>query len=136
MLHILETRRDKRIAGRMCSLHWAGLFDRIKTLTGCDLPELSPDRPAPMEIDLIKPKRKNLNPSLRLKIYNRDGGICQICGKKTRFFRSSYDSPFDPDDRVAGSVDHIIPIKHGGTNDELNLRWACRSCNCSRGARP
>lgn len=81
-------------------------------------------------------KRKSMNPSLRLKIFNRDGGACQVCKKQTRFFNSSYDSPFNGDDRVAGSVDHIVPVRKGGTNEETNLRWVCRSCNCSRGARP
>lgn len=82
--------------------------------------------------DETKPKRKYINNSTRMRIWNRDGRTCQICGVPTRFFRSGYDTPFDRDD-VAGSVDHIIPVSKGGTNDESNLRWACRSCNCSRG---
>ena len=79
--------------------------------------------------------RKYMNPSLRMKIFERDGGVCKLCGAKTRFFRSSYDSPFSSSSTVAGSVDHIIPVSKGGTNEESNLRWVCRSCNCSRGNR-
>lgn len=78
--------------------------------------------------------RKYLNPSLRLRIFNAAKGICSSCGDLTRFFRSSYDSPFS-DGPKAGSVDHIIHVSNGGTNDENNLRWMCRSCNCSRGNR-
>ena len=78
--------------------------------------------------------RKYMNPSLRLKIYKRDKGICSSCGELTRFFKSSYDSPFDSGPK-AGTVDHIIPVSKGGTNEEINLRWMCRSCNCSLGNR-
>ena len=48
----IRSRRGKRIAGRKISFLWAGLFDRIKTQHGCDLPEFPPDRPAPKEIEL------------------------------------------------------------------------------------
>ena len=80
-------------------------------------------------------RRKYLNQSLRRRIFERDKGICQICGAKTRFFRSGYDDPFSRDGTKAGSVDHITPLTKGGTDDESNLRWCCRSCNCSRGNR-
>ena len=79
-------------------------------------------------------RRKSMNDSLRHKIFERDGHKCQICGALTRFFNSGYDTPFGNLPR-AGSVDHIHPVSKGGTNDESNLRWVCRSCNCSRGAR-
>lgn len=80
------------------------------------------------------PKRKYLNQSARRAIYDRDHGICQLCGNATRFFRSAFDTPFDVGPR-AGSADHLIPVSLGGTNDPSNLRWACRTCNCARGNR-
>ena len=33
----------------------------------------------------------------------------------------------------ASHVDHIVPRKYGGTDEDANLRAACRSCNQRRG---
>ncbi len=33
----------------------------------------------------------------------------------------------------ATHVDHVLPIRFGGTNSLANLRAACRSCNLRRG---
>ena len=76
-------------------------------------------------------KRKYISFKIRRKLFEGSKGLCQICGTQTRFFKSLYDTPFQ--ETSAGSVDHIIPISLGGSNDENNLRWTCRSCNCSRG---
>jgi 5-methylcytosine-specific restriction endonuclease McrA len=78
--------------------------------------------------------RRYIPYKIRKLVYERDGKRCQICGEPTRFFRSGYDTPFDRGP-VSGSVDHIIPFSKGGSHSPENLRWACRSCNCSRGAK-
>ena len=85
-------------------------------------------------MEYLTAKRKQIPFKLKQLVYKRDNKRCQICGKQTRFFKSLYDTPFDREPR-AGSVDHVIPISKGGTNDIENLRWACRSCNCARGNR-
>jgi hypothetical protein len=40
-----------------------------------------------------------------------------------------------PDDRLSKfQIDHIIPIKHGGSDDTANLCLACLKCNGFKGA--
>lgn len=51
----------------------------------------------------------------RLRILNRDGWVCGYCG--------------DPLEGSNATVDHIVAIAHGGTDDDTNLISACRSCN-------
>ena len=56
--------------------------------------------------------------SVRIVVYERDGHMCKRCGSS--------------DDL---SVDHIVPQRHGGTDDYDNLQTLCRSCNSRKGAR-
>jgi hypothetical protein len=57
----------------------------------------------------------------RLKVLRRDNWECQIQGLGCL--------------GTATTVDHIHPKAWGGTEDESNLRAACRSCNQGKGAR-
>lgn len=54
--------------------------------------------------------------ALRQEVFERDGWQCTYCG-----------SVEDP------TIDHIVPLIRGGTNDMDNLTPACRSCNSSKG---
>lgn len=60
------------------------------------------------------------------KLYMRDGGICQICGKAIDFDRDS-----NADDYP--SIDHIIPLSKGGLHKWDNVQLACRRCNYIKG---
>lgn len=60
-------------------------------------------------------KRKSLTKKERFEVFKRDSFTCQYCGAKA------------PD--VILEVDHIIPVKEGGTNDIMNLITACFDCN-------
>lgn len=70
--------------------------------------------------------RKHYDPSITLKkLYERDGGICQICGE-----------PCDWDDMEWGchgptypSLDHIIPRSKGGDHKWENVQLAHCICN-------
>ncbi len=54
------------------------------------------------------------------ELYERDGGRCGICRKPCVYGEAS--------------VDHIVPIAHGGDHSYQNTQLAHHSCNISRGA--
>ena len=60
-------------------------------------------------------KTNNANwKKLRNRILQRDNFTCYLCGNE------------------ATTVDHIIPLAKGGTDDEWNLAGACKRCNYSK----
>ena len=65
-------------------------------------------------------KRKAIGKKVRFDVFKRDSFTCQYCGKSA------------PD--VILHIDHIIPIKDGGTNAITNLITACSGCNLGKGA--
>lgn len=67
---------------------------------------------------------------LRVKVFAAYGTVCWLCGEGIDMTLSST----NPHDRMAPSVDHVVPLMHGGTElDILNCRPAHRSCNSRRG---
>ena len=60
-------------------------------------------------------QRKSLTKKVRFEVFKRDSFICQYCGSKA------------PD--VILEVDHLNPVKEGGSNDIMNLVTSCFSCN-------
>lgn len=57
--------------------------------------------------------RKGMSPF----VFERDNYTCRICGATEHL-----------------SVDHVVPLYLGGTNDFENLQTLCLSCNCRKGA--
>jgi 5-methylcytosine-specific restriction endonuclease McrA len=55
----------------------------------------------------------------RLAIYARDGGKCHLCHRQVSVHRFT--------------LDHLVPLAHGGAHTALNLAVAHRRCNESRG---
>ena len=59
------------------------------------------------------------------EIFERDGYICQLCGKKTR-----------PDckwtHKLFPNLDHIIPLSKGGSHTKSNTQCLCRRCNVTK----
>lgn len=64
------------------------------------------------------------------QVFERDGWICQLCGKKTpeRLRGSTHDD--------APEMDHIIPLAAGGSHCYANVHCACRRCNIDKGDQP
>lgn len=62
-------------------------------------------------------------------VYRMDGGICYLCGCKCNY----NDFIQNGDVFIAGdmypSIDHVIPLAHGGTHTWGNVRLAHRKCN-------
>jgi hypothetical protein len=61
---------------------------------------------------------QHLQPLIAPAVFELAGYRCALCGASERL-----------------SVDHIVPLDQGGTNDIRNLRALCRSCNSRKGAR-
>jgi hypothetical protein len=64
--------------------------------------------------------RKALSKKVRFEVFKRDGFECQYCGC--------------PPSKAPLQVDHIHPVKEGGTNEIDNLVTSCQPCNLGKGA--
>lgn len=60
-------------------------------------------------------------------ICERDGWRCWLCGE-------AIDASLQPPARMAGTVDHVVPLANGGSDDDDNVRAAHLTCNSRRGA--
>ena len=66
----------------------------------------------------FRPKRRRISKRTRFEILRRDGFACVYCGRR---------SP-----EVALELDHVFPIRLGGSNDPSNLATSCRDCNAGK----
>lgn len=62
-----------------------------------------------------KISRKSFSKTTRQTIYHNSNCTCQICGKPITFEEFT--------------IDHIIPLAKGGTNEMSNLQSSCFRCN-------
>ena len=65
---------------------------------------------------------KVVSRGMRFKVLERDGFACRYCGGKA------------PD--VVLDVDHLVPVREGGTDDLNNLVAACVDCNSGKSGHP
>lgn len=65
--------------------------------------------------DMQSCQRRNFSVSERSAVYTKTEGHCAICGKFVPY--------------TEFTVDHIVPLAKGGSNDLSNLQCACGVCN-------
>jgi len=65
--------------------------------------------------------RKYISKKTRFEVFKRDSFTCQYCGQKA------------PD--IILNIDHIEPVKEGGSNELFNLITSCFPCNNGKRAR-
>ena len=61
------------------------------------------------------------------KIFQEKDELCGYCGRQLDYLGSQYPYLFSP------SIDHKIPLDHGGTNTFNNLILCCHLCNIVKG---
>lgn len=74
--------------------------------------------PPPNGVDQCSRNSSNISQELRQEIFKRDGYKCLKCGSTEHL-----------------SIDHIVALSNGGTDDTDNLQTLCLSCNASKGNR-
>ena len=67
--------------------------------------------------------RRQIPPHIRDQVITRDKRTCQYCGAKGLYNRRC-------------TIDHIVPIVQGGTNEPDNLIVACPTCNHRKHSTP
>jgi 5-methylcytosine-specific restriction enzyme A len=66
-----------------------------------------------------KTNRIAIPAAARAYVFDRDRNACCLCGTTENL-----------------TIDHIIPLAKGGTNDLSNFQTLCRQCNSRKGDRP
>jgi len=86
---------------------------------------------------MIAPRRRKRNESGRRQKARRkmleqgpQSDLCFWCDKVMVVYPPNT-NPQPPDCRT---VEHILPLSLGGTNERENLVWACAECNVKRSA--
>jgi 5-methylcytosine-specific restriction endonuclease McrA len=65
-----------------------------------------------------------------IKVFDRDGWRCQLCGIRTPKAKRGTCKPDAPE------LDHIIPLSKGGEHTYRNTQCACRRCNGAKSDTP
>ncbi|MEA5598644.1 HNH endonuclease [Rivularia sp. UHCC 0363] len=67
---------------------------------------------------MSKKPRISIPSAVRKYVFERNNYQCQSCGKR--------------EEESSLTIDHIIPLARGGSNDISNLQTLCFTCNCQK----
>jgi|GEM_PF-4222148 len=67
------------------------------------------------------------------EVIERDNGVCYICGCMTSKDDHYYSRGWFACGSRYPTIDHVVPIAHGGTHTWDNVRLACHKCNTEKG---
>lgn len=62
-------------------------------------------------------------------LYNRDGGVCALCGKPCDYENYIFDGNIFIAGNAYPSIDHIKPLSKGGSHTWNNVQLAHKQCN-------
>lgn len=65
----------------------------------------------------------------RVRLWNRDGGKCALCGTNTDIYWRCFKHARGYDEAWVWEIDHIQPRSEGGTDEMENLRTLCIKCH-------
>lgn len=68
------------------------------------------------------------------RLYNRDNGVCAICGGKCDWSDHQYRGRYFIVGKQYPSIDHITPLSRGGEHSWDNVQLAHFACNSAKGA--
>lgn len=77
--------------------------------------KLSSENLAKINSQKEKTPRLPIPKSIKYQVFERDGGICQICGRPLTINEFT--------------VDHVVPLGRSGVDDISNYRCVCKRCN-------
>ena len=69
------------------------------------------------------------------KLYERDNGICYLCGRVCDWNDGKWENGIFKVGKTYPTVEHLIPIIKGGDDTWDNVKLACFSCNSKKGAK-